>query len=131
MTQSRTRESSRPTSWNGGDAGADHVRGTGQIDLVADELLGGIEAVVDHAEIDDLAVTVARDARNAMGDAASAAPVIYTVWIRPWLLTWGATPAEAASAYPGDELVPDADGSSTMATTLPAPPERVWSPSFV
>lgn len=53
--------------------------------------------------------------------------MIYTVWIRPWLLTWGATPAEAASAYPGDELIPDADDSSTMATTLPAPPERVWA----
>ena len=28
--------------------------------------------------------------------------------------------------YPGDELVPDPDGGATMATFLPAPPERVW-----
>jgi hypothetical protein len=35
------------------------------------------------------------------------------------------TPAETASTYPGDDLVPDAEGSSTMATTLPAAPETV------
>jgi hypothetical protein len=28
--------------------------------------------------------------------------------------------------YPGDEMVPDPDGGATMATFLPAPPERVW-----
>lgn len=37
-----------------------------QVDGVADELLGGIEAVVDDTEIDDLAVVVARDMRDAM-----------------------------------------------------------------
>lgn len=58
--------------------------------------------------------------------AASATSVLYALWIRPRLLTWGATQGEAARVYPGDELVPDADGMSTMATTLPAPPERVW-----
>jgi hypothetical protein len=39
---------------------------------------------------------------------------------------WGATRDEIARAYPGDELVTDADSGATMATTLPAPPERVW-----
>lgn len=58
--------------------------------------------------------------------AVCAAPVLYAGWVRPRLLAWGATPAEAAGDYPGDELVPDADGSSTMAATLPGPPERVW-----
>jgi proline iminopeptidase len=43
------------------------------------------------------------------------------------MLTWGATPQEAACTYPGDELVQDPDGGATMATMLPAPPERVWS----
>ncbi len=56
----------------------------------------------------------------------SAAVALYALWIRPGMLTWGATPQEAAGAYPGDELVPDPDGGATMATTLPAPPERVW-----
>lgn len=27
---------------------------------------------------------------------------------------------------PGDELIPDPVGQTTLATTLPAPPERVW-----
>jgi hypothetical protein len=40
--------------------------------------------------------------------------------------TWGATRNETSCAYPGDELVPDPDGGATMATMLPAPPERVW-----
>jgi hypothetical protein len=59
--------------------------------------------------------------------AALAAPVLYALWIRPRLLTWGATRDETTRAYPGDELVPDPDGGATMATTLPAPPERVWA----
>ena len=42
------------------------------------------------------------------------------------MLSWGATPAEMSRAYPGDELVPDAEGGATMGTTLPAPPEKVW-----
>ncbi len=59
--------------------------------------------------------------------AALAASTLHLLWLRPRLLTWGATREEVARAYPGDELVPDATGSSTMATTLPAPPEEVWS----
>ncbi|NKZ02190.1 SRPBCC family protein [Actinomadura latina] len=46
--------------------------------------------------------------------------------IRPRMLRWGATPEEAAAAYPGDELIEFATAQSTMATTLPAPPEEVW-----
>jgi hypothetical protein len=42
------------------------------------------------------------------------------------MLTWGATEEEMGRAYPGDEIVPDSDGGATMATILPAPPERVW-----
>ncbi|MFJ9118925.1 hypothetical protein ACIRJO_25625 [Streptomyces sp. NPDC102394] len=57
---------------------------------------------------------------------ASAALALYALRFRPRLLTWGATTDEADCAYPGDELVPEADGTSTMATTLPAPPEKVW-----
>ncbi|KOT89929.1 hypothetical protein ADK86_27675 [Streptomyces sp. NRRL F-5755] len=54
------------------------------------------------------------------------AAVTYGVVIRPRLLTWGATRAEAAGDWPGDELIPQYDGQSTMATTLPAPPDAVW-----
>jgi hypothetical protein len=55
-----------------------------------------------------------------------AALALYALWIRPGMLTWGATPEEATCTYPGDELVPDPDGGATMATVLPAPPEKVW-----
>jgi hypothetical protein len=58
--------------------------------------------------------------------AVCAAPVLYARWVRPRLVTWGATREETTGAYPGDELIPDANHSSTMATTLPAPPEKVW-----
>lgn len=58
--------------------------------------------------------------------AASAALALYALRLRPRLLTWGAAHDETARAYPGDELFPDADSTSTMATTLPAPPEKVW-----
>jgi hypothetical protein len=59
--------------------------------------------------------------------AASAGLSLYALWIRPRLLTWGATAQETTRAHPGDELVPEPDGAATMATTLPAPPEAVWS----
>ena len=50
----------------------------------------------------------------------------YAFWIRPRILTWGATKDEVARSYPGDEIVPDPDVGATMAITLPAPPDRVW-----
>ncbi|MFI7300123.1 hypothetical protein [Streptomyces sp. NPDC050121] len=63
--------------------------------------------------------------RRSFGVAA-ATLALYGVFLRPRVLTWGATREEAARDCPGDELIPDADGSSTMATTLPAPPEALW-----
>ena len=64
--------------------------------------------------------------RQPLLAAASAGLVSYALWIRPQLLHWGATRAETTRAYPGDELLPDPDVGATMATTLPAPPEKVW-----
>ena len=59
--------------------------------------------------------------------AACAASVLYARRGRPRLLTWGATADEVCRSYPGDELIPRADGGVfTMATTLPASPERIW-----
>ena len=56
-----------------------------------------------------------------------AAAALYTVWVLSRLLTWGATREEITRGYHGDELIPDADRAEfTMATTLPAPPEKVW-----
>jgi hypothetical protein len=48
------------------------------------------------------------------------------VRIRRSILTWGATEAEVAGALPGDELLPAADGMSTRAIDIEAPPADVW-----
>lgn len=42
------------------------------------------------------------------------------------MLSWGATAEELRNGYPGDDLIADPDDGATMATTLSAPPERVW-----
>jgi len=51
---------------------------------------------------------------------------VYGLWLRPRMLTWGATREEVAAEYPGDEIIPIPTGGSTMATTLPVSPETVW-----
>ncbi len=56
---------------------------------------------------------------------AAAAGLYWRLLRRP-VLTWGATAGEAASRLPGDELLEDADGVSTRAVTIEAPPEAVW-----
>jgi hypothetical protein len=56
----------------------------------------------------------------------AAAAVIYRFAVRERTLNWGTTDAEAVAALPGDELLPDADGVSTRAITINAPPRAVW-----
>ena len=51
---------------------------------------------------------------------------LYVLKIRPWLLAWGATPAERRKSLPEDELVPDAGSQSTRAVTIDAPVGDVW-----
>jgi hypothetical protein len=52
---------------------------------------------------------------------------IYAGYLRPRMLRWGATRAEAWRPYPGADLVPGAKRDpATMATTLDAPPSRIW-----
>jgi hypothetical protein len=50
---------------------------------------------------------------------------LYPLMRRP-ILTWGATTEEAGSRLPGDELLEEADGVSTRAITIDAPPVAVW-----
>lgn len=45
---------------------------------------------------------------------------------RPLHLKWGATPAEVASALPGDDHLPRAQFQCTRAITIQAPPGDVW-----
>jgi hypothetical protein len=52
--------------------------------------------------------------------------VLYVRLLRQPILTWGATPAEAGSRLPGDELLEDADRVATRAVTIDAPAACVW-----
>jgi NAD(P)-dependent dehydrogenase (short-subunit alcohol dehydrogenase family) len=53
-------------------------------------------------------------------------PWSYMLFIRPWLLRWGATDEEVEKPLPGDELVPEPRHQSTRAITVNAPVEEVW-----
>ena len=68
-------------------------------------------------------MTVARKIAGVAGTAA----VIYAAWVRPRLMRWGATDEEVAGPYPGADLVPDGERGATMAVTIDAPPDQVWS----
>jgi hypothetical protein len=50
----------------------------------------------------------------------------YILGVRPRLMRWGATPAEAAAPLPGDDLVKDARLQFTRAVTIRTPVSRVW-----
>jgi hypothetical protein len=52
--------------------------------------------------------------------------VLYYRLLRPPILTWGATAAEARSRLPGDELLENADGVATRAISIEAPVASVW-----
>lgn len=50
----------------------------------------------------------------------------YALFVRPRLLRWGATDEEVRAPFPGSEIIPGGKRISTMATTIDAPPSRVW-----
>jgi len=57
---------------------------------------------------------------------AAGSAVLYRNLLRRRILTWGATAGEASAELPGDELLEDADGVATRATTICAPASAVW-----
>ena len=57
---------------------------------------------------------------------AAAAVGVYFLFLRERCLTWGATPEEAASHFPGDELLDGAKMVTTRAITIAAPPSAVF-----
>lgn len=67
-----------------------------------------------------------RSQARLLGGVVAVVVSAYAVWVRPRILIWGATADEVATEYPGDEIIPHPTGGSTMATSLPAPPESVW-----
>lgn len=56
---------------------------------------------------------------------AAALAGLYTRVLRKSILKWGATEKEASARLPGDELLEDADGVSTRAIDIDAPPGAV------
>lgn len=61
-----------------------------------------------------------------VGALLAAVAAVYSWLVRPRMLRWGATDDEVAEPFPGDEFVDGGKRSATMATTINAPPERVW-----
>ena len=57
---------------------------------------------------------------------APTAALVYRRYLRPWQLTWGATPGEVSRALPSDELVKHPTFNATRAITIAAPPKAVW-----
>jgi hypothetical protein len=57
---------------------------------------------------------------------AAALAALYKRVLRKSILTWGATDQEASARLPGDELLEHADGISTRAIDIDAPPAAVW-----
>lgn len=58
--------------------------------------------------------------------AIGAAAVGYRYCLRRSIMTWGATVDEVDTTFPGDDLLPDADGVSTRAITIEAQPDHVY-----
>src|SRR3954463_14868891 len=70
-------------------------------------------------------VSLVRSATRAVAIAAALA-VLYKHVLRKPILNWGATDKEASARMPGDELLEYADGVSTRAIDIDAPPAAVW-----
>jgi hypothetical protein len=57
---------------------------------------------------------------------AAALAGLYVRVLRKAVLNWGASETEASARLPGDELLEHADGVSTRAIDIDAPPSAVW-----
>jgi len=64
--------------------------------------------------------------RKWVGACATGALALYASVLRPRMQWLGTTKEERTATYPGDDLIPGARRYGAMATTIAAPPERVW-----
>ncbi|MEA2458003.1 MAG: hypothetical protein QOC95_975 [Thermoleophilaceae bacterium] len=69
--------------------------------------------------------TALKIAGRAAGSAAFL-NVAYRAALRPRLGTWGALDEESRASLPGDDILPVGAVTSTMGTTIDAPPGAVW-----
>ncbi len=58
--------------------------------------------------------------------AAAASLSVYSHFLRPQVLDWGATPEEKSRPMPGDEIIPDASLETTRAISIEAPQDCIW-----
>ena len=58
---------------------------------------------------------------------AAAAAGIAGYRVIGWMNHWGASEEEITASYPGDDLIASPADQTTMAVTIAAPPERIWS----
>jgi hypothetical protein len=63
-----------------------------------------------------------------LGGIAIVAVILFTAFslISTAILTWGATPEEAAGVWPGDEILPEPNLMWTHGITIHAPLEKTW-----
>jgi hypothetical protein len=66
------------------------------------------------------------NARIVVLTIATALAGLYARVLRKSILSWGATDGETSARLPGDELLERADGVSTRAIDIDAPPAAVW-----
>ncbi|WP_436926076.1 hypothetical protein [Halosimplex amylolyticum] len=83
---------------------------------------------VDRLASDNSAATTTERWRRRIGWATGVALLLaaYSKLLRPRMLNWGATQAETAQPFPGDDLLPDPGAESTMAVDIAAPADAVW-----
>jgi proline iminopeptidase len=60
------------------------------------------------------------------GAALALGLAAYGLLVRPRMVGFGATDAEARAPYPGAEIIPRGRRGGTMATTIDAPPSEIW-----
>lgn len=82
----------------------------------------------DQLESDNTDSTTIGRWRRRIGWTTGGALLVAAYWklLRPRMLNWGATPAEIARLFPGDNLLPDPGAESTMVIDISAPPGAVW-----
>jgi proline iminopeptidase len=64
-------------------------------------------------------------ARRAAGSVALL-NVAYRAALSPRVASWGATEEEVRGSLPGDDVLPVGAETTTMGTTIDAPPDKIW-----